>query len=81
MLAVVAAIVFAILSMAVDSVKGFIASIILLVAAGFMAIGLIIYAAKRELQSLEIGWSYILGWIGVIGAIAAGVMGFFAEKC
>ena len=82
-LAAFAGIVFAILVLAVERIRGFIASIILFGAAGSMALALIIYAAETtdNTNSWDYGWSYIIGWIGVIGAIATGIFGFFAERC
>ena len=78
----ITAIVFAILSLAKQNIKGFIGSIFLFIAAGCMAISLGIFTVKlKEMDFRFYGWSYFIGWVGVAVSIAAGIMGFFAEKC
>ena len=84
-LASIAGIILAIVQLAVEHVRGFIASILLFCAAGCMALALIIFDAEKSSSSLsshfDYGWTYIIGWVGTLGAITAAIFGFFAEKC
>jgi len=80
-LAAVAATLLAILGMVSEKIKTLFASLFLFGAAFCMMIALSIYTAETDISSsAEYGWSYIIGWIGTVGAVAVGVLGFFADK-
>jgi len=80
-LAAVAGILLSVLSIAVEKIKGFFASLLLICASGGMGLALIIYASKINLINYEYGWSYFLGWLGAVGGVVAAVIGFVSEKC
>ena len=69
-----------------EKIKGFFASVFLFGAAICMAIALSIYANNNDLSNaaafLKIlwnyGWSFILGWTGVVAAGVSGLISIFA---
>ena len=76
----ITAIILSIL-VAMEKTRGFVASIFLFLAAGSMAVALIVYASESKLSStLEYGWSFYLGWVGVVGGVTPAIIGFFAER-
>ncbi|XP_057311387.1 lens fiber membrane intrinsic protein-like [Hydractinia symbiolongicarpus] len=80
-LAAIGGVLMSILGLVTDKVKGLFASLFLFAAAGCMALALIIYSSKQNMNTnVKYGWSYILGWIGALGALASGIIGFMAEK-
>ena len=84
-LACIPGIVIAILGLLSEKVKGLFATLFFFAAGGCMVIALGIYTNKMN-QSISnpgasYGWSYILGWIGALGAFASGVVGILAEQC
>ena len=66
----------------IEKIKGFFASVFLFDAAICMAIALSVYAIKNDVSLSKIsrnyGWSFILGWIGVVAAGVSGLISIFA---
>jgi len=79
-LAAVAGILLSILSLLVEKIKGFFASLFLICAVGAMAISLIIYASEQNMSYMKYGWTYFMGCIGVVVAAVSAVFGFCSGR-
>ena len=81
----IAAILIAILGIFNEKVKGPFATIFFFAAAVCMVIALAIYTDKADQivskPGVSYGWSYVVGWIGALGACVSGIVGILAERC
>ena len=85
-LGIAAGLFLAFLGIVNDKIKGFFASVFLFGAAVCMLIALSVYTSKNNLSetaaflklSWNYGWSFVLGWIGVVAAGVSGLISIFA---
>lgn len=79
----VPAVLVAIISLFSDKIKALIGAILLFCAAACMVIALAIYTDKHPYNKdyTKYGWSYILGWIGALASVGAGIVGVLVERC
>ena len=83
-LACIAGIMIAILGLFNEKVKGLFATIFFFATGVCMIIALGIYTDKKDKYiskpGVSFGWSYIVGWIGALGAFVSGIVGILAER-
>ncbi|XP_057294054.1 lens fiber membrane intrinsic protein-like [Hydractinia symbiolongicarpus] len=80
-MASIGAIVMSLLGLFTEKVKSIFASVFFAAAAGCMVIALVVFVSKVEsTQGGSIGWSYIIGWIGVVTSIFGVILGFIAAS-
>ncbi|XP_057310520.1 lens fiber membrane intrinsic protein-like [Hydractinia symbiolongicarpus] len=62
-------------------IRGIIATFPMFLASLFEIIALSVYAGKFELpEAHQFGWSFILGWVASVCAIASAILAIFSEK-
>ena len=85
-LGIAAGLLLAALGIVNEKIKGFFASVFLFGAALCMIIALSVYASKNDMSSAasflniswNYGWSFVLGWIGVVATGVSGLISIFA---
>lgn len=83
-LATIAAGVLALAGLFTEKIKGIVPGVFALIAGLCMIIALSIYTSETTAyvsnSLIKYGWSFIMGWIGAIGAFACFVIGIIANK-